>query len=95
MLKKLADIGDNNGVYSGTDLVKSIAKIYRIYGFDTQIIASAMRSARQVREMAEAGAHVITIGFQVLKDMFRHPKTTEGIKKFSQDVVSEYRDLFE
>jgi len=93
-IKKLANLGDNNGVYSGTDLVESIAKIYSIYGFNTQIIASAMRSARQVREMAEAGAHVITMGFQVLKEMFRHPKTTEGIKKFSQDVVPEYRALF-
>ena len=45
--------------------------------------------------MAEAGAHVITMGFQVLKDMFRHPKTTEGIKGFSQDVVPEYKALFE
>ncbi len=94
-IKKLADIGDNNGIDSGTDLVERIAKIYRIYGFDTQIIASAMRSTRQVREMAEAGAHVITMGFQVLADMFRHPKTTEGIKGFSQDVVPEYKALFE
>jgi len=94
-IKKLADIGDNNGIYSGADLVKIIAKIYRIYGFDTQIIASAMRSARQVREMAEAGAHVITMGFQVLKDMFRHLKTTEGINGFSQDIVPEYKALFE
>lgn len=94
-IRKLADIGDNNGVDSGTDLVERIAKIYRIYGFNTEIIASAMRSARQVREMAEAGAHVITMGFQVLKDMFRHPKTTEGIRGFSQDIVPEYKALFE
>jgi len=94
-IKKLADIGDNQGICGGTDLVESIAKIYKVYDFDTQIIASAMRNARQVREMAEAGAHVITMGFQILKEMFRHPKTTEGIKKFSQDVVPEYKALFE
>ncbi|GAI32506.1 unnamed protein product, partial [marine sediment metagenome] len=94
-IRKLADIGDNNGIDSGTDLVERIAKIYRIYGFNTEIIASAMRSARQVREMAEAGAHVITMGFQVLKDMFRHPKTTEGIRGFSRDIVPEYKALFE
>lgn len=94
-IKKLSDIGDNNGISGGTDLVEKIAKIYRVYGFNTEIIASAMRSARQVREMAEAGAHVITMGFQVLADMFRHPKTTEGTKGFSQDVVPEYKALFE
>ncbi|MCD6318158.1 hypothetical protein J7M02_03725, partial [Candidatus Aerophobetes bacterium] len=94
-VKKLADIAGNKGISSGADLVEKIVKIYRVYGFNTQIIASAMRNARQVREMAEAGAHVITMGFQILKDMFRHPKTTEGIRGFCQDVVPEYRALFE
>ena len=45
-IKKLSKIGDNNGISSGTDLVEKIAKIYRIYDFNTEIIASAMRSAR-------------------------------------------------
>lgn len=93
-IKKLSDIGKNNGISSGKDLVGRIATIYRIHGFDTQIIAAAMRSTRQTREMVETGAHIITLGFQILREMFRHPKTTEGIKGFSRDVVSEYRTLF-
>lgn len=92
--KKLANVGNNNGICSGTDLVEKMANIYRIYNFDTQIIAAAMRNPRQVREMAEAGAHVITMGFQILKDMFYHPKTEQGIKGFCQDVVPEYEALF-
>ena len=86
---------DDNGIVSGVALVKEILEIYRNYNIQSEIIAASLRNPRQVREVALAGTHIATIPFSVIKDMVKHPKTVEGIIKFSQDVVEEYRKLFE
>ncbi len=93
--KNSIGFGKDNGIESGVDLVKSIMKIYRNYGIKTEVIAASIRNARQIRQMAEAGAHIATIPFPVIRGMLQHPKTVEGIKSFSADVVPEYRDLFQ
>ncbi|KAA0002410.1 MAG: transaldolase [Thermoplasmata archaeon] len=85
---------NDNGIYSGVELTESIIKIYRAYNFKTKIIAASIRNARQVREVAELGVDIATIPFSVIKEMMRHYKTMEGMKKFVQDVVPEYRALF-
>ena len=88
------EIGDE-GIYSGVQLAESIIKIYRAYGFKTEIIAASIRNARQVREVAELGVDIATIPFNVIKEMMVHYKTMEGMRKFTADVVPEYRALFE
>jgi transaldolase len=77
------------------ELVKVIVNIYRNYGIKAEVIAASIRNPRQVREIAEAGADITTIPFKVLEGMLQHPKTMEGIKRFSEDVVPEYRKLFD
>ncbi len=93
--KKWADFGKDNGISSGVHLVEEIVHIYRNYNITTEVIAASMRNARQVREVALVGAHIATIPFKVIEEMTQHPKTVEGIKTFTQDVVPEYRELFE
>lgn len=88
------EMGDE-GIYSGVQLTESIIKIYRAYDFKTEIIAASVRNARQVREVAELGVDIATIPFNVIKEMMAHYKTMEGMKKFTADVVPEYRALFE
>ncbi|RLF51455.1 MAG: transaldolase, partial [Thermoplasmata archaeon] len=74
--------------------VESIIKIYRAYGYKTKIIAASIRNAIQVRKVAEMGVDIATIPFNVLKEMISHYKTREGMKKFMEDVVEEYRNIF-
>jgi len=87
--------GQDNGVYSGVDLVARILRIYRAYGYKTEVIAASIRNPRQVREVAELGVHIATIPFDVLKGMVKHYKTIEGMRGFIGDVVPQYRALFE
>ena len=87
-------LGNDNGIRSGVDLVRSIVKIFRNYGYKTQVIASSIRNARQVREMAEVGADIVTMPLYVLKQMIQHYKTLEGIKAFTADIVPSYAELF-
>jgi len=86
--------GQDNGVSSGVDLVARILRIYRAYGYKTEVIAASIRNPRQVREVAELGVHIATIPFDVLKGMIKHYKTMEGMKNFMRDVVPQYRTLF-
>ncbi|MEM1585939.1 MAG: transaldolase family protein [Candidatus Bathyarchaeia archaeon] len=94
-VKVLSHMIHDNGIISGVDLVAKIVKIFKIYGFKAQVIASSIRNARQVREAAEAGADIITMPFEVIREMARHPKTFEGMRDFMADVIPQYREIFE
>ncbi len=69
----------------GMAVVREIVPIYDYYGFPTQVIAASIRHPLHVVEAAKAGAHIATIPFKVLEQMFRHPLTDIGIKKFLED----------
>jgi len=86
---------DDNGIRSGADLVEKVVMILDNYDYDTEVIASSIRNARQVREVAMIGAHIATIPFKVLESMLLHPKTEEGVKKFSEDAAKAgYGEVF-
>lgn len=81
-------------VKSGIDVVRKIKKIFENYKFKTEIIAASIRNARQVMEVAEIGADIATIPFDVIAQMIKHYKTQEGMKNFTKDIISEYEALF-
>lgn len=93
-LREILDAGHDNGVYSGVDLVRRILKTLGNYGYRTEVIAASIRNSRQAREVAELGVHIATVPFSVLKEMIQHPKTTQGIKDFTADIVPSYEELF-
>jgi transaldolase len=93
-IKNVLELGQDNGVLSGVDLVARILQIYRNYGFKTEVIAASIRNPRQAREVAELGVHIATLPFEVIQGMVEHYKTTEGIRSFTADIVPPYRDLF-
>jgi len=94
-VRSLTEISVDNGVLSGVDLVAKILRIYRNYGFKTEVIAASIRNSRQVREVAELGVHIATLPFNVLREMVQHYKTVEGMKSFTADIVPQYREIFE
>lgn len=79
---------------SGAQLVGSICRNFEDYHISCEIIAASIRCIGHVRAAAAAGAQIATIPFSVLSEMIRHPKTEEGIRRFSEDVVPEYAALF-
>lgn len=87
------EILDDNGVYSGVDLVAQCVDVFFRYDIKTEVIAASLRNPRQVREVALAGADIVTVPFDVLKGMLEHHKTREGMEKFTADVVPEYEEL--
>ncbi|MFQ6094566.1 MAG: transaldolase family protein [Candidatus Bathyarchaeia archaeon] len=93
-VRRLVDSAQDEGVLSGVDLVGRILRIYRNYGYKTQVIAASIRNARQVREVAELGVDIATLPFYVIKEMVQHYKTVEGIRRFTADVVPSYKEIF-
>ena len=93
-VRKILDTGQDNGVWSGVDLVLKILQIFRNYNFKTEVIAASIRNARQAREVAETGVHIVTMPFDAIKGMIMHIKTVEGMRNFTSDIVPQYRELF-
>jgi transaldolase len=71
--------------FSGMDLVRDIIKIYKNYDFKTQVLVASVRHPMHVVEAALAGAHVATIPFKTIEQLFKHPLTDRGIEQFMKD----------
>lgn len=69
----------------GMDLVRQIREIYSNYGYETEILAAAIRHPTHVLEAALAGADVCTMFFDVMKQLYDHPLTDVGIQMFLDD----------
>lgn len=77
---RLDDIG-----HSGADVIAEIREIYDIHGLDTQIIGASIRHPQHVTEAALSGAHIATLPYKVLVQLFKHPLTDWGIEAFLRD----------
>lgn len=76
-------IDDINWV--GMDLIKEIASIYSIQGYDTRILAASIRNSRHIVDAALSGADVVTCPLEPILGMFKHPLTDIGLEKFLTD----------
>jgi transaldolase len=79
-LGRLDDIGQ-----VGMELIADIRLIYDNYDFATQILAASIRHPVHVLEAAKLGADVMTAPPAVIRQLFKHPLTENGIKAFLAD----------
>lgn len=77
---RLDDVGSE-----GLSLIRDIVQVFGNYGFKTQILAASLRGPMHVIDSAKAGAHVGTMPFKVLDQLFNHPLTDKGIEQFMKD----------
>ena len=69
----------------GLGLLREILTIYRAYNFQTQVLAASLRHPLHVVEAAKMGAHIGTMPFKVLEQLFKHPLTDRGLEGFLKD----------
>jgi transaldolase len=84
---RLDDLG-----LEGMALVRDICRIYANYGFKTQVLAASLRSPLHVVQAAEAGAHIGTMPFKVMDQMFNHPLTDKGLDQFLKDHAKAFQE---
>jgi len=77
---RLDDVG-----HDGMQLVEEIVKVYKSYNISTQVIAASIRHPLHAIAAAKAGAHVVTVPYNILMQMIKHPLTDIGNSRFSQD----------
>jgi transaldolase len=77
---RLDDVGQ-----SGLVVLAEIIEIYRNYEWQTEVLASSVRSPVHVIEAARLGAHVATMPSKVLNQLFNHPLTDKGLEQFLSD----------
>lgn len=71
--------------HDGMELVRQIKTIYQNYGFKTQIIAAAARHPLHVLQAAMAGSDIMTMSFDILKQLYQHPLTDATLDQFLKD----------
>ena len=69
----------------GMSVVSEISEIFINYGFPTEILVASVRNPIHVVESARIGADVATVPYKVLMQLFHHPLTDIGLKKFIAD----------
>jgi len=77
---RLDDIGQ-----PGIDLIADIRMIYDNYDFATQILVASVRNPIHILDSAKLGADVMTAPPSVIRQMFKHPLTDNGIAAFLKD----------
>lgn len=82
-LGRLDDIGHN-----GLQIVSDIADIFAIHDIQTEIIAASIRHPMHITEAALKGAHIATVPYKVILQLFNHPLTDKGIEAFLKDWSS-------
>ena len=83
---RVDDIG-----WPGMDLISDILTIYNNYSYKTQVLAASIRGPLHVVQAAKAGAHIATMPFKVIEQLFHHPLTDKGLDQFLND----YRKAFD
>ena len=71
--------------WEGMDLIEQIAEIYAIQGFETEILAASIRSAKHIVQAAQYGADVVTCPLSSILGLLKHPLTDIGLEKFLAD----------
>jgi transaldolase len=78
--------------YEGVNLIRDIVKIYKNYGFKTQVLSASLRSPLHVVESALAGADIGTMPFKVMDMLFNHPLTDKGLDQFLKDYAKAFQE---
>ncbi|UCC80587.1 MAG: fructose-6-phosphate aldolase [Candidatus Zixiibacteriota bacterium] len=69
----------------GMRLVQEIITIYDNFGFETEVLVASVRHSMHVVEAALMGADIITMPFNVIDKLLKHPLTDIGLEKFLAD----------
>ena len=69
----------------GMHALRQMCEIYRVQGYETQVLAASLRHPMHVVEAALAGADIATMPYDVFAKLVRHPLTDVGLEKFTAD----------
>jgi transaldolase len=69
----------------GMRTIEDAVQIVETYGFDSEVLVASIRHPMHVVEAARLGAHIATMPFKVMEQLFQHPLTDIGLQRFLDD----------
>lgn len=72
--------------WDGIELIAQIAHIFKVQGFQTEILAASIRNPLHIVRSAEAGADICTCPLDSILGLLKHPLTDIGLAKFIEDA---------
>lgn len=79
---RLDDISED-----GIAMVGQIVKVFRTYGFKTQVLAASIRHTNHILRCLEIGADVATCPLKAIEGLLNHPLTDKGLEVFVNDAA--------
>lgn len=70
----------------GVSLVADIVKVFRTYGYKTNVLAASIRHTQHIIQCLEAGADVATCPLNAIVGLLNHPLTDKGLATFIKDA---------
>lgn len=77
---RVDDIGGD-----GMQAVRDTVNMVDTYGYDSEVLVASVRHPLHVLESIKAGAHVATMPFKIINQLFGHPLTKSGLDSFLND----------
>jgi transaldolase len=71
--------------WDGMELIRQIAEIYAVQGYETEILAASIRNPLHIVKSAMYGADVVTCPLSAIMGLFKHPLTDIGLEQFLAD----------
>ena len=68
-------------------MVGQIVKVFRTYGFKTQVLAASIRHTNHILRCLEIGADVATCPLKAIEGLLNHPLTDKGLEIFVNDAA--------
>lgn len=75
---------DNMGG-NGNSTAKEIADCYRRYELSCRVLGASFKNAQQVQQTARDGVQSVTVGYEVLCQVLKHPLTDSSVQQFNDD----------
>lgn len=66
----------------GVGLIRSCVEVIQTYNYDTKVMFSSVRTPQHVKEALKAGAHTITVPWNILKSLADHHLTSVHTEQF-------------
>ena len=82
----------------GGDGMKAVAETVEMldrYEFSSRVLVASIRHPKHVLDAVRAGAHISTMPFKIMDQLFNHPLTDVGLKRFLDDWKAAGLEIFE
>ncbi len=79
----------------GMAAVAATVEMVEAYGYKSEVLVASVRHPQHVADALACGAHISTMPYKVLEQLFKHPLTDSGLQRFIDDWNKAGLSIFE